>query len=234
MNRSVSAYLPCYNNQATILDAIKSIQNQTLPVSELFVVDDGSSDNSVSIVEAAGVKVIRNSVNEGRGAVRAKAMLHATNEFVLSCDAGIALPPQFVHDCLSWLASDKTDQNKIAAVHGRIVQAGAKTVSERWRGRHLLKIDANHSLSRQSLFVTTGAIVRKSIILSLGNYDSKLRYGEDKELGQRLLSAGYDVIFDPKIEITAISENNVWQVLERYSRWHAAVDTRASWQEYLK
>ena len=35
----VSAYILCYNNQETILQAVDSVKNQTLRVDELFVID---------------------------------------------------------------------------------------------------------------------------------------------------------------------------------------------------
>lgn len=161
-NVQVSAYLPCYNNEATILHAVQSVQNQTVPVSQLFVVDDASTDNSVALLEKSGVQVIRNSLNEGRGAVRAKAMLQANYEYVLSCDAGAVLSPNFVERALPWFAEEK-----MAAVQGRITQPPAKSVIERWRGRHLFKLNAEFPPLRKASFSTGGAMVRKSIILAL-------------------------------------------------------------------
>ena len=47
----ISAYIPCFNNSKTILEASLSIMNQSYPVSEFFVIDDGSTDNSVRILQ---------------------------------------------------------------------------------------------------------------------------------------------------------------------------------------
>jgi glycosyltransferase involved in cell wall biosynthesis len=229
MNAEVSAYLPCYNNEATILQAVQSIQNQTVPVSQLFVVDDASTDNSVALLEKSGVQVISNALNEGRGAVRAKAMLQADHEFVLCCDAGAALSPNFVERALPWFAEDN-----VVSVQGRIIQPPPKNVVDRWRGRHLFKLDAEFPALRKVSFYTSGAIVRKSIILDVGNYRTDFRYGEDQELGARLLANGYDSILDPDMVITATAKNNLWQVLERYSRWHAPIDRPISWRDYMK
>ena len=44
----VSIIMPCHNGSAYIKDAILSVQNQTFSDWELLVVDDNSSDNSVS------------------------------------------------------------------------------------------------------------------------------------------------------------------------------------------
>lgn len=229
MNTNVSAYIPCFNNEATIVQAITSIRSQTVAVSEFFLIDDCSTDNSVALAEGEGISVIKHSLNEGRGAVRAEAMRHAKNELVLSCDAGIVLAPDFVERSLPWLTRDK-----IAAVHGRVLQAPARNAAERWRGRHLFKIDAELQPSHFSSLLTGGAVMRKSIVVSLGNFNEILLFGEDKDLGDRLLKANYQVVFDPEMKMTAISQNNLRQVLERYGRWYSSQSGRMNWLDYGK
>ena len=79
----ISAYIPCFNNEKTLKACIESIKNQTLPVDELFVVDDGSSDASLKIIKSKNIRVVKMKLNQGRGAVRNKAMKLARNEWVL-------------------------------------------------------------------------------------------------------------------------------------------------------
>jgi glycosyltransferase involved in cell wall biosynthesis len=229
MNTAISAYIPCFNNEATVVQAIRSIREQSVPIAELFLIDDCSSDSSFALAEAEGISVIRNETNQGRGAVRASAMIHAKNELVLGCDAGIVLASDFVERSLPWLENDK-----VAAVHGRVLQPPATNAVERWRGRHLFKIDAKLKPSMQSLLLTGGAIVRKSIVLALGNYNERMLYGEDRDLGDKLLKAGFEVVFDPEMTMTAISVNNLQQVLERYCRWYATKTGKMSWFDYAK
>jgi len=125
--------VPCFNSAATVCRTIESLQAQLLPIDQLFVVDDGSTDSSVTIAEAAGVPVLRNDSNLGRGAVRARAMREAKNEFVVCCDSSKSLMPGFVDSGLMWF-----EDPKVAAVCARIVQPPAENAVERWRGRHML------------------------------------------------------------------------------------------------
>jgi glycosyltransferase involved in cell wall biosynthesis len=225
----ISAYLPCYNNESTILRAIESLRSQTVPISELFVVDDCSTDQSVEIAKAAGVRVIANTSNKGRGAIRAQAMMEASHELVLGCDAGVVLSPNFIERALSWM-----DDDKVAGVQGHVVQPPPKTAVERWRGRHLFKVDAFVAVCERALLTTAGCLLRKSSVLSCGNYRKELRHGEDKDLGARLLAADYKVIIDPTIRITDISQNDFLKVLERYSRWHANQTRPLNLREYAR
>jgi glycosyltransferase involved in cell wall biosynthesis len=226
---SISAYIPCYNNAETVCATIDAIRAQSVPVTELFVVDDGSRDNSMAIVLAAGVKVISMGSNQGRGSVRARAMAEAKGDLVLCCDATNALAPDFVAMALPWF-----DDPQLAAVFGRLGQPPARNAVERWRGRHLFKLDAPATVSRRTTLITFGTLVRRSAVLAVGNYDTRLGHTEDQELGERLLAAEFDVVYDPHLKLVSLALNDLWQVLERYRRWYAGKDERTSFAHYLR
>lgn len=213
-SQPVSAYIPCYNNARTLELTIQGIQSQTHPVDELFVVDDGSTDNSAAIAEGLGVRVLRLGQNNGRGAVRAQAMETARNEFVLCCDATNQLSENFLKIALEWFSSEK-----VVGVYGRLCDRNAQSAIDRWRARHLFQQDISYKIVRQSDLSTYGALVRKSVVLKVGNYNRLLRHGEDFDLGVRLNALG-DVIFDPALEVEAVARNTLFQVMERYTRWN--------------
>jgi len=224
----VSAYIPCFNNRETLPEVIASVRAQTTPVDELFVVDDGSTDDTAARVEALGVQMLRQPGNLGRGAARARAMQQARGEFVLCVDATNVLSPAFAESALRWM-----EDSKVAAVFGRIVEGRNRTAVERWRGRHLFKNDVTFEVNRQAVLITYGTLVRRSAVAAVGGYDPTLRHTEDAELGERLLKAGHDVIFDPQLEIRSIARNSVAQVLERYWRWTVGKEGRTTLRGYL-
>ncbi len=47
----VSIVIPCFNSQATIRKVLESVVNQTYKDYEIIIVDDGSSDNTKSVIE---------------------------------------------------------------------------------------------------------------------------------------------------------------------------------------
>jgi glycosyltransferase involved in cell wall biosynthesis len=212
----VSAYIPCFNNAATISLAIEGMRRQSHPIDDFFVVDDGSADNSAAVVEGLGVRVIRQGANLGRGAARATAMEAAQNEFVLCGDATNSLSPDFLRNGLKWFADER-----VVAICGRCCDRTGRSVTDRWRARHLYKQHVELEPNWRGAFSTFGAIVRKSAVMQAGNYDRNRRHGEDHELGGRLLQLG-SVIADPALEIQPVIRNTLFQVMERYARWNRA------------
>lgn len=84
----VSVVIPCHNAEPYIVQAIDSIRRQTHQNWELIIVDDGSSDASVEVIEACGcpLKLLRQSAS-GPGAALNLGMVHCTGEYVAFLDA---------------------------------------------------------------------------------------------------------------------------------------------------
>ena len=61
----VIVMIPAFNEEKTIAETIKSIQNQTYPIKEIIVIDDFSTDKTGEIARSLGVKVIRTPYNTG-------------------------------------------------------------------------------------------------------------------------------------------------------------------------
>ena len=224
-----SAYVPCFNARTTIRRAVESVLAQTIAPAEVLVVDDGSTDRSLEEIRDLDVRVISLPRNSGRGEARALAMSNARHDFVLSCDATNVLEPAFVLKALRWFR-----EPHVAAVFGRITQDAAGNVAERWRGRHLFKVDLAQAPVRKSSLSTWGTLVRASAVRRVGGYDRRLRHTEDGDLGSRLLAANLDVVYDPVLEVKSIAVNTLGQVLERHWRWYAGAHPSVSWREYRK
>ena len=81
-NPLVSIITPSFNSEKFIGEAIKSIKNQTYTNWELIIVDDCSSDKTVSIVSDfaqfdARIKLFQLEKNSGTGVARNKALTKA-------------------------------------------------------------------------------------------------------------------------------------------------------------
>ena len=88
MPKSVAVVIPTYNYGRFIGDAIRSVLDQTLPPSEIIVVDDGSTDETAAVVEAFGdaVRYVRQD-NMGVCAARNRGVNESTSELIAFLDA---------------------------------------------------------------------------------------------------------------------------------------------------
>jgi glycosyltransferase involved in cell wall biosynthesis len=225
----ISAYIPCYNNEETIGAVIRSIKNQTISVEQLFVCDDGSTDQSVKICKRENVPVIENNQNLGRGHVRAQAMTTANHDLVFCCDATKEAAPDFLEKCIP-LFKD----NKLAAVVGQITQKKTNGSIDRWRSLYLYREKRKDHEIREGHFITFGALVRKSAIMDVGNYNHSLKHSEDLEMGEKLASNGWKILFHPQAKVYTLLTEPLAKVLERYWRWNAGKNEPISIYQYLK
>ncbi len=226
---SVSAYIPCYNNAKTLEKAIAGIRSQSVPVDDFFVVDDGSTDSSREIAAGLQVRVIEMKTNQGRGAARARAMQEAQHDLVLCCDATNRLREDFLQFALPTFENEKA-----AAVCGRLMDPNVSGVLGRWRARHLFQQTENPGAIHPKSLITWGTLMRKSAVFSVGNFNARLRFGEDYELGVRLLDAGYQVFLDPTLIVATQIQNTLAETMERYFRWNDDGSRRRILHDFLR
>ena len=69
--------IPTYNEAKAIAGLVKEIKRQNLDV---LVVDDGSGDNTAQIAKDSGAIVLRNEINQGKGASLIKGFNYALNQ----------------------------------------------------------------------------------------------------------------------------------------------------------
>jgi GT2 family glycosyltransferase len=95
MKPLVSVLIPCYNASRWIETALQSVLKQSYPALDVIVVDDGSTDDSVALLNEfrdSRLKVIRQP-NMGAAKARNRALDEAQGEFLQYLDADDILSP---------------------------------------------------------------------------------------------------------------------------------------------
>lgn len=218
----LAGFIPAYNASATIGEAVRSLRAQTPLALDVLVIDDASTDDTVAVAERAGARVVRMPVNSGRGAVRARAIELIDAEFIVSLDAGNRVQPDFVARALPLF-----DDPRVGAVVGHWWEPMTRGVAQRWRARHLFKIDRQPAAGEDRYLATHGCILRRPAILAAGNFSPKLRHTEDAVLGWHMQHLGHRIAGCPEARVEPQTTDSLPALARRYWRWHAG--HRESW-----
>lgn len=100
MTPLVSVIIPAYNRAGTIERAARSVLKQSLQDFEVIVVDDGSSDKTVDVVENLAdnrIRLLRHESNLGAGPARNTGMQAATGHYIAWLDSDDEWFPDKLH-----------------------------------------------------------------------------------------------------------------------------------------
>ncbi|MES2304413.1 MAG: glycosyltransferase family A protein [Gemmatimonadota bacterium] len=172
----LAAVIPAYNAASVVGNAINSLLQQTVPLDEIIVVDDGSTDATAAVAEATGVRVIRQA-NGGPGAARNTGILATEADWILLLDADDVAYPDRVAVQMECL-----DDPQLAVVCSDDLEGPELTISHEllWKRNHIS---------------TTSALLRRSAWQAVGGFDeSRALIGvEDYHLWLRLTRIGWTV-----------------------------------------
>ncbi|MCI0752038.1 MAG: glycosyltransferase [Flammeovirgaceae bacterium] len=114
----VSVIMPVYNGELYIAEAIKSLLDQTYPNWELLIVNDGSTDNSKTLIQTFNDPRIFyfEQTNKGVSAARNLALMRAKGKYFCFLDADDCFTPSSIEDRLKVFA----ESEKIKFVDGTV------------------------------------------------------------------------------------------------------------------
>ncbi|MEQ1534045.1 MAG: glycosyltransferase [Sideroxydans sp.] len=108
----VSVIIPSYNHKKYLLELLNSIRNQTYPEIEIVIIDDGSTDGSVellqSVQEKYQLKLITKS-NEGLCATANLGLEIATGDYIVLIASDDFMPPKRIEEQVMELSKSPFD-----------------------------------------------------------------------------------------------------------------------------
>ena len=198
MNPEISVVIPTYNRADKVQKAVASVLAQSLPVLEIIVVDDGSSDGTEQSLRAAFADRVRYffQANQGASVARNRGVEEARGKWIAFLDSDDA----WEKDKLEW---------QCKALEGSGAQCGAcytdvgflnhsetRTMFQLAADNYLHTEEIGVNIDVLRLLVRPGGagmvvclsslLARADLIKELGGFNARLLYTQDSEFMFRL------------------------------------------------
>jgi GT2 family glycosyltransferase len=188
MKPSVSVAIVIKNVEKYIGNCIKSILNQTFNDFEIVVVDDFSRDNTQNIIEKFNEKRIRyfrNSKLLGLSKSRNKSLKYAKCEYIFFTDSDCIVSKNWIEEGLKYLKNQDC-----VGVEGKTYY-----VSEEYKPTFSDSVIEN---KKGGQFMTCNIAYKKCVLESIGGFDERFTYLEDRDLALRAIKHG-KICFNSKM-----------------------------------
>jgi GT2 family glycosyltransferase len=214
-NFFVTAILVSHDGATWLPETIAAIFSQTRPIDRIVAVDNGSIDNSIKLIEGAGIPVIMSDRESGFGDAidialgRTKSIAAGEQEELIWILHDDCAPSR---TALKFLIEGLSDNPQIAYVgpklrgwydRNHLLEVGISIAvnGARWTGLEPGEKDqGQHDDAKDVLAVSTAAMLAKrKIFETLGGLDPNLAlFRDDVDLGWRTRVAGYSVVTVPQ------------------------------------
>jgi glycosyltransferase involved in cell wall biosynthesis len=213
----LSVVIPVNNGGRDFGRCLRGLRDSTWTDYELVVVDDGSTDGTADLAEAAGARVIRNPTKLGPAAARNNGALAAEGPLIFFLDADVAIH----HDAIARAMARFEADPGLAGLFGSYDDnpSAPGLVS---RFRNLL----HHYVHQAGVFIddarpartfwTGCGLIRREVFLAAGGFDPQLYRRpaiEDIELGYRVTRLGYRIVLARDVQATHLKRWTLFEVI---------------------
>lgn len=173
----VTVLMPVYNGEKYLREAIDSILQQTFQQFEFLIVDDGSSDNSINIIQSysdSRIKLIRNEQNVGISKTLNRGILEASCELIARMDADDISYHERLQKQYEYF--QKNPECALLSTWAKVITERKEHIrTEKYRSRlHY------YNLTFECWMYHPTVMYRKSAVIAVGMYS--IPYAEDFEL----------------------------------------------------
>ena len=201
-------------NLPSIMAALNNSENQIV---EVIVVDDKSTDDSITFLQAeyrTQIKLVKHTKNRGFSSAVNTGVRSTQADYVVLLNSDTRPTPNFLKNSLVLLADPKVFA---VGFHEPGRSASKGYFKDGFIG-HLPALETRESC--ETFWVNGGSgIFKRNLWISLGGLDEVLLsplYWEDVDIGYRALKRGYKLLWDPKAIVYHDSESTTKKLPRKF------------------
>lgn len=215
--------IPCYNEENTAEDTIRSLDHLPSDKCEIIAINDGSRDKTQAVLERlaktrSNMRVVNLVQNRGKAAALTMGAMASRHEFILAIDADSEL---------------EADAPRIMMEHFRDPNVAGVTGNPRVKNRGtlvgrlqvgefsaLVGMIKRYHQTLGRLFALSGVLVmfRKSAIESVGYWDTDT-VTEDVGISWKLQTSGWALKYEPKAKCDVLMPDTLRGLWKQRLRW---------------
>lgn len=192
-----SVVIPLYNKELSIRNTILSVLNQSYQNFEIVVINDGSTDNSVKIINNIQDHRIRiiHQENEGVSSARNHGITQAKYEWIAFLDGDDLWESNHLEEIVKMMKV--FPENKIYVTSFEF--SDKRKMFKHERNNPIFKIDNYFKEAiKENLLWTSIVVVHAQCFIDVGDFNINLNRGEDLDLWARLAKR-YSIVKSTKI-----------------------------------
>jgi len=180
INAKVSVIIPVYNGAIFILDAIECVLKQTYTNLEILVIDDCSTDNTLTVLTNTDLPItlLKLPVNQGASAARNMGLKHATGDYIAFLDADDLWATSYITTMLTSLQASP-EHDFIYCLHNQINMGATSEICN-------IKPPVAQAIALSLLAVfkhpymaTSAMLFKRSMLVHVAEFDCNLKTAED-------------------------------------------------------
>jgi glycosyltransferase involved in cell wall biosynthesis len=193
----VVAVIPLYNGAAYIERSLSSVLEQTRPVDEIVVVDDGSSDDGAEIARRTAGHLphfrIISKPNSGQSSARNHGVRHSTADLIAMLDQDDAWYADHIARLIEpFMQKRARPLGWVYSNLDRIDAEGLMMMRNFLPNSHHPKTSVFHCLGEDMYVLPSAALISRHAFDKVGGFDEQFVGYEDDDLFLRLFRAGFD------------------------------------------
>lgn len=184
---SFSVIIPLYNKEKSIVSTIESVLNQSYPNFELLIINDGSTDNSLKVVQSfndSRIKIV-NIPNRGVSGARNLGISLSRNQFIVFLDADDLWFSYCLEEFCSLIQEFRGAQ--VFCTNYNMTGKDLKGSDRRYMVKDYFYTSAYFMAKWSIPIMLIGCVaIRKDCLIEIGNFNPDLTHGEDLDLWHRV------------------------------------------------